>query len=105
MSQRAPAEWKSLCNQPELRLRKLPDGDFARCANRGWDGQVLALEWLEEPAKTPVQPGDPVEIESELAYSLGEATDCRDRRVLVFVEQVADRAAVSRIVAHWKSGG
>ncbi len=88
-----------------MRLRRLPDGDFARCANRGWDGQVLALEWLEEQAKTAVQPGDPVEIESELSYCLGEATDCHGRQVLVFVEQVVDRRAVSRITAHWKSGG
>lgn len=105
MPYRAAPEWKSLCEQPVLRLRKLPDGEFTPCANRGWDGQVLDLEWTDEAAPSALSPGDFVEIESSEAYCLGEATACAGRQVFVFVEQIVNRAEVERIGAHWKAHG
>lgn len=105
MLNRAAAEWKALCEQPVLRLRKLPDGEFAPCVNRGWDGQVLDLERTEEAARAPLSPGDFVEIESGEAYCLGEATACAGRQVFVFVEQIVSRAEIRRVNAHWDTHG
>ena len=81
----------------------MPDGEFTAWNHRGWDGQVLALEWAGEGAGPEFAPGDAMEIESERAGCLGEATECEGRKVFVFVELVVHREEAARIQAHWNT--
>jgi hypothetical protein len=83
--------------QIDLRLRILPDGEFQRASQIGWNGRLLELD----PAGGHFPLGALLEIERGAMVYLGELQRQTGSTVVVAIEHSVNRDALKPIQEAW----
>jgi hypothetical protein len=85
----------------EVRVRRLPTGNFRHGFQCNFKGDLLEVEFATPDGAAGLETGSLVEVESELTLYLGEVYGQEGARLVIGVEHVVDRPALAAMEDVW----
>lgn len=84
-----------------MRVQGLPGGECRDSQEAGWAGAILHIEYVEPGTGPDLEPGTPVQVESQLKVYLGVVEETGPTGVSVSVEHSLDRGDIELIHEVW----
>ena len=88
-------------DNPELRVRCLPEGAWHQGYHRGLLGKILRVEFADSQV-SGFQDGCLVEVNWEETTYLGQTYNLEGRVLVIGVEHAVNRAPLSALQATWR---
>jgi hypothetical protein len=93
--------WWAMSEEVQVRVRRLPAGEFRDGFETGWTGRILEIEFVDGVTPSEMAVGAPLEVEMETRLCLGVLQASEQSSISILVEHSLESGQIGWIRDVW----